>query len=108
MATTIAERSRPEPAELVASRGSTTRLVAGTPCARSAWHIAGSQDTAALRLTWLAIQVAAWPRTACAVALEAADRALPPGPSDADRHSANDSDPAAASSTTEASAPATR
>ncbi|HEX4064284.1 MAG TPA: hypothetical protein VHY58_25010 [Streptosporangiaceae bacterium] len=85
-----------------------SRLVAGTPCALSAWHIWGSQDTTALRLTWLDIQAAAWPRTACAVALAAADKVLPLGPSEADRHSANDNDPAAASSTAEASAPASR
>jgi len=29
------------------------------PCASSAWHITGSQDTVAARLTWSATQAAA-------------------------------------------------
>jgi hypothetical protein len=31
---------------------SSSSEAAGTPCAASAWHITGSQDTVAARLTW--------------------------------------------------------
>src|SRR5437773_6295910 len=47
---------------------STSRSAAGTPSARSARHITGSQEISVARLTWLATQAAAAARTCAAVA----------------------------------------
>ena len=46
---------------------STSRSAAGTPSARSAWHITGSQEIGLARLTWLATQAAVAARTSAAV-----------------------------------------
>ena len=46
---------------------STSRSAVGTPSARSAWHITGSQEIGLARLTWLATQAAVTARTSAAV-----------------------------------------
>src|SRR5690348_18499264 len=46
---------------------STSKSAAGTPSARSAWHITGSQEIGLARLTWLATQAAVATRACAAV-----------------------------------------
>src|SRR5215469_3555775 len=55
-----------EASGLVVSGRSRSRSLAGTPCAASASHMTGSQDTMAVRLTWRATQAAAWLRVIAA------------------------------------------
>ena len=67
----------------------------GVPCAASARHITGSQDTVAARLTWPATQAAA--RSRIAIPVPAPARL--PAPAVACRASTNASTPASAIST---------
>src|ERR1700749_4560013 len=82
---------------------SVRRRPGGIPCTLRTWHIAGSQDTTALVLTWLATQVAAPLRIVWMGGPGAPRLWSPPC-----RDSTNATDPVAASTTAETRTPAIR
>src|SRR5580693_985180 len=55
-----------EPSGSGAPGPSTSRFAAGKPCRTRTAHMAGSQDTIAPALTWLATHAAAWSRSTLA------------------------------------------